>query len=98
MEKIKYRRSTAEVLLDILKAVDMDYRTITRIMYASNTSWATITKSLEILMNRKLIEMVDNPRKRKRTPKIYKITMTGQQLLKETRRSFDLVEELFREE
>jgi len=95
---VKYRRSTAEILLDILKAVDMDYRTITRIMYASNVSWVTIVRNLQILMDRELIEMVENPRKSKRTPKIYKITIKGQQLLKETRRSFDLVEELFREE
>ena len=95
---MKYRRSREEVLLDVLKAVSMDYKKPTRIMYASNVSWAVVLRHLKTLMDRELIELVDNPRRGVRAPKIYKITMEGELLLRESRRVFELLDASFREE
>ena len=94
---MKYQRSTTEILLDVLKAVDMDYGAPTRIMYAANLSWAPARKYLKMLEDKKLIMFVNNPQNDKRTPKIYRITEEGKLLLRDAKRVFNLMGVSFRE-
>lgn len=79
---MKYRRTIPEIKLDLLKAVRLGYGAPSRIMRAANISWKATTKHLQTLIDEELVEMVDNPRRDSRTPKIYKITKKGAQLLK----------------
>jgi len=87
--RMNHRRSREEVLLDVLKAVSMGYEKPTRIMYASNVSWTVVLRRLIELVDKELIVVVVNSRTGVRTPRVYKITTKGEQLLRDSRSVFE---------
>ena len=70
------RRSKLDIQLEVLKAVRAGVDKPTRIMYATNMSWAPVRKILDRLVDRGLVSVItDNGETR--TKRRYEITEKG---------------------
>ena len=86
------RRSTLEIYLDVLWEIKKGTEKPTRIMYGSNLSWIPLQKVLNSLVSEGLVmEIEASERKDKRTPKTYKITQKGENVIQYFRRAKDLL-------
>ena len=72
------RRSSFQISVDVLRVINQGESKPTRIMYASNLSWNTLKKTLELLLKKDYIEDIQGSG----SNKTYSITTQGINILK----------------
>ncbi|UCD45068.1 MAG: hypothetical protein JSV27_00745 [Candidatus Bathyarchaeota archaeon] len=81
------RRSRLEIYLEVLQIIKSGTSKPTRIMYQANISWQPLVRILGSMVSQGLVDEVDTTtvvrrRRDKRTSKVYKITMKGEQVIR----------------
>lgn len=73
------KRSSFQIAVDVLAAINNGEMRPTRIMYAANLTWPSLQKTLNLLVSKKyVVEVSENPTYSK---KQYKITKSGRNVL-----------------
>lgn len=79
------RRSKLEIYLEVLNIIKNGTYKPTRIMYQANISWQPLMKVLGSMISQGLVDEIDmkkqNRKRDKRTSKIYRITLKGEQVI-----------------
>ncbi len=79
------RRSKLEIYLEVLNIIKNETYKPTRIMYQANISWQPLMKVLGSMISQGLVDEIDmkkqNRKRDKRTSKIYRITLKGEQVI-----------------
>lgn len=84
------RRSRLQVKLEVLNTIKRGVKKPTRIMYASNMSWAPTQKILKSLVSSGFIRKLES-KKDKRTIRYYEITQKGLNILNYFNKENDLI-------
>lgn len=80
------RRSKLEIYLEVLNIIKNGTYKPTRIMYQTNISWQPLMRIIGSMISQGLVDEIDmkkqNRNRDKRTSKIYRITLKGEQVIK----------------
>jgi predicted transcriptional regulator len=80
------RRSKLEIYLEVLNIIKNGTYKPTRIMYQANISWQPLMRVLGSMISQGLVDETDmkkqNRKRDKRTSKIYRITLKGEQVIR----------------
>lgn len=80
------RRSKLEIYLEVLNIIMNGTYKPTRIMYQANISWQPLMRILGSMISQGLVDEIDmkkqNRKRDKRTSKIYRITLKGEQVIR----------------
>jgi len=75
------RRTTRQIVHDIMKAMASGESRPTRIMYAANISWLPLEKHLKALIGQGLVEQYEPGRGDKRVTREFRLTGEGNSTL-----------------